>query len=1550
MNKRLLLITTLFLLSVMNNYAAKEKMNLRLTAANIIPFQTIEVKDNKYDYMAANSNWNNVFTNYKATNNVILAFDEDYINTQVSDCDVTVEFLVKYYTYNSGTHLFEANTVSPNPVLTVNYNQLSANKNRSVYSFDGGMKVEIMIVSITSSIGNVPDNLIIEGEIETERYYNLNYTSQVSNLIDTYDSHTDEVVIKWNFLEGAEEYDLEWTYINNYSSTGSAASNIGIPQTTDKLFKYNSTRVTTFATEYRIPLLYEQGFILYRVRAVGRTGTDFKQRVFSRWSSFPDTYTNVAGFQHYYQITGHEKDLNWQMSVNYAEEGKNKASISYFDGSLRNRQSVTKSSTDNRVIVGEIIYDYQGRKAIQVLPTPKNDSLIRYYEDNNLNLINLPYNRKNFDFDTDTNSCVTITEPMSTANGSSKYYSGNNDVGGFNRNYIPDAKEYPFTQTEYTPDNTGRIRRESGVGIDHQLGTGHETKYYYGKPEQYELDRLFGSEAGYAKHYKKNMKIDPNGQISLEFIDLQGKTVATTLIGKVPENLEQLPNNFIENLFVDLLNKVHPTDSTGSENHYLPEIASNVYSREMLVATEGERNFVYEMRGAKFTDSCQIPICYDCIFDLIISLSNECNDEELYSNNTFTDILDTTIGTPTISCTSTPPSFDSRNMQDPWTSTYLNIGSHSLSKRLSINMDALNLYTNHYLNPDTNECILSYDDFLQTAMNNLDTSGCGMTCDECLASLGAYDTSMYNHDVNPNCDPCYSAAEFQQAQNRCMDLCDEGSIECDSRYELMLIDVSPMGQYGGVIVTPVDNAFPSSNVYSIPNQPSLTSGASIDPTYFPLSVFNVNNKLPLKNEFMTYHILPNWKYPYNPDYDDTDIRKFRYLNDDETISYIVVNYMGGQFFPAIDNSHTNDTIIDSLGVIRILPQYLSNIEDFIYSWQTNWANALVHYHPESGQYYFCVANSESHDFDWKWSHTIPFNNTSSNDDAMDYFFSNSQYYTNHYGTGNHHQPNPLGSDSTTALDPFFNSQINPFFVNSDYEGMVRDMSHYYTDGNGTEYNIWQMAHIAADCPNSDCAVANSTCIEDSTIQTDLEWRFFKSYYLSLKQRYYFNRLTKYSIDSTCYNGCIGNSNFNQYQNGFAATAYTPDNTGGYAALHSYWNPLVSPTPIPPSCPMCDNQYFNYEQTCNVYRYYYYEDKIKRFPRPDDALNLPQPGQGIQDYSNTQQNIADASVFENCGQCPVARDLQFFLNGMADTLLYNVDLSCTGGGIQEYVPDLQDVMFNSSGPVQWTVNSFDINNLSVTIHNDIDANCSLQLYADTNVSIWNSIIGFCCLEGITSPTFLNPEPGLYYFEVTALLSDSTQIVLEGGSCLNISDCNIDYLCHTTSSGMDVQNLFNNLLFSQDAVNNLPSANSVFTDNSVSFSLPPLNPAITNNLILTSGLSSNVNLWQWNANYTPPPSPDYLSMNNAILTDGTISCNIDLSFVNYSGTYDMDDIISFVNIRPDTDYLSGISPNFTTNHFLITALVNDNGVLKYVQLSGAVCFNIGECYDAEYYGSN
>jgi hypothetical protein len=102
--------------------------------------------------------------------------------------------------------------------------------------------------------------------------------------------------------------------------------------------------------------------------------------------------------------------------------------VSYFDGTLRNRQTVTKTNTNNKAVVGESVYDNQGRVAVEVLPTPIEASGIRYYRDLNKNDNNQVYTHHDFDWDRLNGLiCEPILPPgMSKSSGASKYYSEQN--------------------------------------------------------------------------------------------------------------------------------------------------------------------------------------------------------------------------------------------------------------------------------------------------------------------------------------------------------------------------------------------------------------------------------------------------------------------------------------------------------------------------------------------------------------------------------------------------------------------------------------------------------------------------------------------------------------------------------------------------------------------------------------------------------------------------------------------------------------------------------------------------------------------------------------------------------------------------------------------------------------------------------------------------------------------------------------------------------------------------------------------------------------------
>src|SRR5690606_34416197 len=154
----------------------------------------------------------------------------------------------------------------------------------------------------------------------------------------------EEIEISWQPVAGAIEYQLEWAFINDYEANVTANSPTTITNlsasTLNYDFKHNSTRITTTDNSYILPLLFERGYLIYRVRAVGKDPSQLDKWIYGVWNA--PTTGNVGGLpsNHAYQTIAHENLKNWQVTTNFAEEGKKKEVISYFDGSLRNRQSV----------------------------------------------------------------------------------------------------------------------------------------------------------------------------------------------------------------------------------------------------------------------------------------------------------------------------------------------------------------------------------------------------------------------------------------------------------------------------------------------------------------------------------------------------------------------------------------------------------------------------------------------------------------------------------------------------------------------------------------------------------------------------------------------------------------------------------------------------------------------------------------------------------------------------------------------------------------------------------------------------------------------------------------------------------------------------------------------------------------------------------------------------------------------------------------------------------------------------------------------------------
>jgi RHS repeat-associated protein len=703
--------------------------------------------------------------------------------------------------------------------FTINYDSAGTYNARSSFLFNGGRRVTIKVLSITSNVSawDVTSVLMVENQLTCSPAFIFNCSNTVSNITITPSGNpdADELPVTWTTVLGADQYDLEWTYID---SSALLNHKYGNPLDPALVFFHNATRVTITGTSYNIPLMYDsRGALFIRVRAV--QCKPFNAVLPGIWSS--DDSPAIMGAYGYH---GHQRNLNWQSNISFAEEGKRKIMVEYFDGNFLNRQTVTKENTSNVTVVEETFYDHQGRPAIQVMPAPSLSNVVQYTAAFNTGINGTEYTQSNYDTLISPDLyCTVRADSMSILSGAAKYYSPNNPnkTSGMNQ-FIPDAKNYPFTETEYTQDNTGRVSRTGLVGPDHQLGTGRETKYFYGTPGQEELNALFGTEVGDKSHYFKNMVRDANGQYTITYSDMDGKVIATALAGKAPAGMAPLPS----------YDSVMVTETLADFNSAFIQDLSIYHQKSILVPIAGQYSFNYNLSPQSFVElNCDsADICYTCLYDLEIIITDNCNNQLLPGGVPWDTVIH---------------NFSFANIGDscmPYSSTlgvnfslWLQEGSYQVTKKLTVNKDAYIFYRDSIYLPN-NTC-MSLEEFIEQQREIIATynSDCIPNCDACRDSIGTYEQfrdEFILQTGTPASDTVVLRNEittaWKNALASCEALCGDSLSDDNDIRGAMLQDMTPpYGQYADTSLAKNGDKY---SIFFIPH--------SEEDTYVP--VFKLN--------------------------------------------------------------------------------------------------------------------------------------------------------------------------------------------------------------------------------------------------------------------------------------------------------------------------------------------------------------------------------------------------------------------------------------------------------------------------------------------------------------------------------------------------------------------------------------------------------------------------------------------------------------------------------------------------------------------------------------
>ena len=1325
------------------------------------------------------------FTDVAVNNYIKLDFDPDvhyYISgTTLKTYIAQIE--LKKYALNADSSAYNT-AVGDTILLKVTYDP----KNKSIYQdkqefwFDNNYKVKATLLSVKNEVGTsytlsgLPQSLRLEAGINIERYFDFDPEEISSTLEVSYDTSINHLIIQNFVIDQTPAYDIEWTYVNDYK--GNALEEHLTESQAQFYFHNNSTRIQVNSDEpIAIPAIFDRGWVVFRVRALAKDTSDFEKWYHGEWSildyydknnydadSLPD-YDNIASIENpnafiYISDTSstnlkpvHEWGKNWSYQCTYAEEGKMKHVVSYFDGVMFNRQNVTQNNTDDVALVGETIYDHQGRPAMQILPVPVTTSEIKYYPNFNKadSLGFTPkYNKTHFDLD--LTDCSIEVLPMSESTGASNYYSPSNAEHSLQNAYIPDAENYPFVITRWEPDNSGRVSMQSGVGKTHKIDSSYTTRYIYEKPLQEELDLIFGANVGNMSYYNKSSIIDPNGQVSVSYTDAKGQVIATALAGAVPENMTALTTDDLTETLYDEHRADFEADLLGISDS-LPHGANNYYNGELNSYTlnypffvpenDLDYHYIYTVNDINFSDSCLDEICLDCVYDLTIGLTNECGDQMLNNEgNPFKlqigDMPSNSNLDSALSCLST----DSVNTQltdDAIFNVVLDQGNYMLSKTLTLNQEALDFYAQMYV--DTASCLLTLEDFIDSAMADLDTTGCYLDCDYCdsIRELSVEEYISANMDSAGSSDDTLMWKEMYYSNiQQCEILCEigVGNDPCFAGYMMMLQDMSPGGQYA--------------ELYN-------PATGEIDVDYFALSVLNESNILQVRAvDAIEYE--PNWR---NPKFKNNagDWISGYYDENGTTRAIIYPIDTGLGYYPeSIDGigHYTAD------GIRFIYPEEIKYVQDFVSLFQPSWASSLIIYHPEYFYYQYCA--EDSYDcFAIVGSDTLnPFQ-------FDEYLLSYSR-------------------DSIFNIDTnlIHIDEVDPYVVDdcgTGHTDLRLEVEYFETCTDATIVEtatltlwetIWMTNHL--DFTRSwTCEEIQDTLNDQfnltsppslwNYIQTDEDWNNLVSLYAAERWNYIFRRATIVSNALKAGNQCIGEG----------AAFYDADGDGildiGFGDLFD-------------------------GDICDWPSGIYYYDKIKRFQTPQTIYGISESELNDDDILvgiiDSLEAEGETAYFEYTGTLPLASDLQWFLQGWVN----HTDGICATNPLNEN-PVLTIDLFNAlddAGFDDWEP-QLSADSLVLKWASEIDTSCKLTLNFPSNIENhnWNSSI-----QNIMNIHVQDASIGTFNVQVV-VKDDATDELLEyeatGSICTEIilNDSSILLSnCEPTIEASAIMLIMNNLL--------------------------------------------------------------------------------------------------------------------------------------------------------------
>ncbi len=365
------------------------------------------------------------------------------------------------------------------------------------------------------------------------------------------------------------------------------------------------------------------GYYAWRIRPIGTMEGGFaNDKNYGIWSECltDGIYQGINGnidSKGVFYYNDKDKNINYIYSKVITEGNKISENITYATVLNQVKQKQVYNQSDNKTIVQQIILDRNGRPSIQTLPAPYRgeNRLAGYIEDLVVDSEGKVYSSKNFDLN------GNYLKPDKMYGDITNYYS---DINYLQPDItVPNAQEYPFSRTIYADDNTGNVVEVSGVGITHMVGNqnenmGRTTKTTFETASKIELVRLFGDEAPYPNTVQKITTTDPNNISTTSYVNMEGKTIATSIIYN---------------------DKINPfDDNTSNPVQIVADISNNTKIGESFISSKkfnffqatNLSDFSYKIDKIDIEQLCA-KITLSCSYILEVTISKLDGSEKIYA-------------------------------------------------------------------------------------------------------------------------------------------------------------------------------------------------------------------------------------------------------------------------------------------------------------------------------------------------------------------------------------------------------------------------------------------------------------------------------------------------------------------------------------------------------------------------------------------------------------------------------------------------------------------------------------------------------------------------------------------------------------------------------------------------------------------------------------------------------------------------------------------------------------------------------------------------------